>query len=107
MTKKPNLSVEVLDEACELSLAELCQACTVHAETIIAMVEEGLLEPRGPSPGEWRFSGTALRRVEISLRLQQDLRVNLAGTALAIELLEEIDRMRERLRRLGEEPPRY
>lgn len=106
MTKKPTLSVEVLDETSELSLAELCQACAVRAETIIAMVEEGLLEPRGPSPGEWRFSGPALRRVEISLHLQRDLRVNLAGTALAIELLEEIERLRERLRRLGEEPLR-
>lgn len=103
MANKRNQSVEVLDESCELSLAELCNACTVRAETIIAMVEEGLLEPRGPSPVEWRFPGPTLRRVEITLRLQQDLRVNLAGAALAVELLEEIERLRNRLLRLSGE----
>jgi chaperone modulatory protein CbpM len=102
MTNKLNLSVEVLDESCEIRLAELCQACAVRAETIIAMVEEGLLEPRGSTPVEWRFSGPTLRRVEITLRLQQDLRVNLAGAALAVELLEEIERLQDRLQRLDE-----
>jgi chaperone modulatory protein CbpM len=100
MSKEAKLSVELLDEYCEISLAELCRTCAVRADNIIDMVEEGLLEPQGASPAEWRFSGTTLRRVEISVRLQQDLRVNLPGAALAVELLEEIERLRERLLRL-------
>ncbi len=102
MPDKLNLTVEVLDESYEIGLAELCQACAVRTETIISMVEEGLLEPRGSTPVDWRFSGPTLRRVEITLRLQQDLRVNLAGAALAVELLEEIERLRDRLHRLDE-----
>lgn len=102
MPDKLNLTVEVLDETYEIGLAELCQACAVRTETIISMVEEGFLEPRGSTPVDWRFSGPTLRRVEITLRLQQDLRVNLAGAALAVELLEEIERLRDRLLRLDE-----
>ena len=100
MTNQLSYSVEILDDSCELSLAELCQICSLRTQNIIEMVEEGLLEPRGSNPEEWHFSGPTLRRVEVSVRLQQDLRVNLPGAALAVELLEEIQRLRERLHRL-------
>lgn len=102
MAKQPFENIEVLDETYELSLVELCQSCTVRTETIIAMVEEGLIEPLGTTQAEWRFTGPALHRVEMTLRLQRDLEINLSGAVLAVELLEEIDRLRERLRILDE-----
>ena len=98
MSKK-SMQIEILDEFFDFSLAELCQCCTVQAETIIDMVEEGLLSPSGSSPADWRFSGTAQRHVEITLHLQRDLRVNLPGAALALELIEEIESLRNQLRR--------
>lgn len=88
----------LIDEEQELSLRELCRACGLHAEELIAMVEEGLLEPRGESPARWRFPATALRRVQIAIRLQRDLHVNLAGAAVAVDLIEELRRLRARLR---------
>ncbi len=97
MSEKTSITVELIDESYELSLAELCRCCTVQAETIIEMVDEGLLEPRGASPAQWRFAGPALRRVEMTLNLQRDLRVNLPGAVLAIELMDEIRRLHERL----------
>lgn len=33
------------------------------------------------------------------MRMQQDLQINLAGVALALDLMEEIEAMRERLHR--------
>jgi len=48
---------------------------------------------------EWRFSGTALRRTRLALRLERDLELNLAGVALALDLMEEVERLR---RALGE-----
>jgi len=101
MPEKKYLTVDVLDDNYELSLADLCRCCSVQADTIIAMVEEGMLSPAGLSPTDWRFSGTALHHVEITLNLQRDLHVNLAGAALALELLEEIEELRCRLRLLG------
>jgi chaperone modulatory protein CbpM len=96
----PTLSGTILDETAELSLGELCRACAIHAEAIINMVEEGVLEPQGSEPHSWRFSATAIRRVEIALRLQRDLQINLAGAALALDLLEERQRLRARARSL-------
>ncbi len=96
MTEK-SAPIEVIDENFEFSLADLCKCCTVQAETIIEMVEEGMLSPTGKSPSEWRFSGTAQRHVEITLHLQRDLRVNLPGAALALELMEEIEYLQRKL----------
>ena len=96
-----SIHIDVLDEHFEFTLADLCRCCTVEAETIIAMVEEGMLSPAGSSPSDWRFSGMAQRHVEITLHLQRDLRVNLPGAALALELIEENERLRRKLRIRG------
>lgn len=89
----------VIDDGLDMSLRELCQACGVSADSIIDMVEEGLIDPLGGhNPCHWRFRGNALNRVQITLRLQRDLRINLAGAALVLDLLEELEefrRMRE------------
>ncbi|WP_299584860.1 chaperone modulator CbpM [uncultured Microbulbifer sp.] len=89
----------LLDEESELSLSELCRACGVPAERIIALVEEGVIEPR-QRESQWHFSGICVRRVRRAYTLERDLGVNLAGAALAIELLEEIERLQAHLARL-------
>lgn len=107
MKQADNDIIEILDENFEMSMGELCQSCTVKAETIIEMVEEGLIEPlhevRHKPTVQWRFGGPSLRRVNVAIRLQRDLRVNLAGASLAIELLEEIERLKQRLMIFNEE----
>lgn len=94
------LQGEVMDEELELTLAELSAACRLPAEHLLEMVEYGLIEPLGGEPSRWRFSGISVQRVRCAQRLRRDLGVNLAGAALALDLLEEIDRLRARLRRL-------
>lgn len=101
----PTVSGAVLDEGIELTLVELCHACTIHAQQVMEMVEEGLLEPHGGTPDDWRFSGTALWRVQTALRLQRDLELNLAGAALVVELLEELRQLRQRVRLLEQRLP--
>ncbi|GMR06916.1 MAG: hypothetical protein BMS9Abin25_1554 [Gammaproteobacteria bacterium] len=96
-----SMNIEIIDEHFEFTLVELCECCTVKEEIIIAMVEEGMLSPAGSSPTDWRFTGIAQRHVEITLHLQRDLRVNLPGAALALELMEEIDLLRRQLQRKG------
>jgi len=91
------LSGMILDDQARLSLEELCEICNISAETIVDMIEEGLLEPQGRRPGEWRFKCYEVRRVQVALRLQQDLRVNLPGAALIIDLLEELEELRRRM----------
>ena len=92
------MSVEVVDETVDFTTAELCRSCGVHAEIIVEMVEHGILEPRGTTHTRWSFRGNSLRRATTALRLQRDLGVNLAGAALALDLIDEIHTLRRRLR---------
>ena len=99
MTEKI-LSGILLDDETELSLNDLCRACSSSAEWVIALVEEGALEPVGYEQTRWRFTGTSLQKAHTAMRLQRDLGINLAGIALALDLLDEMETMRARLRRL-------
>jgi chaperone modulatory protein CbpM len=67
---------------------------------VYELVEEGVLEPAGRDPQRWRFHGISVRRVRCAQRLEQDLGVNVAGAAVVLDLLEELERLRSRLRRL-------
>lgn len=91
---------EILDENLELSLTDLAHRGSVHIEIIIELVEEGVLEPQGRSPEQWRFTGPDLIRLRRAINLQRDLELNLPGIALAMELLDELDELRSRLRQL-------
>ena len=90
---------QIIEEESALSLGELCRACGVTAEEVLSLVDEGVVEPRGPEPLAWRFESISIRRVRSAPRLRRDLGVNLAGVALALELIEELDRLRARLQR--------
>ncbi|MDB5779107.1 MAG: transcriptional regulator, MerR family [Polaromonas sp.] len=90
----------ILEDQTELSLDDLCRACAAQAGRIVELVDEGLLAPAGTAPDEWRFTGVHLHRARVALRLESDLGVNLAGAALALELLDELGDLRERVRRL-------
>lgn len=96
--KQPTcLTGAVLEEQEPLTLADLCRACTVHAERIIELVDEGVIEPIGRDPARWRFHGANLRRVRVALHLQRDLGVNVAGVALALDLMEEMEQLRRHI----------
>ena len=97
----PLLTGELLDESTWLSLGELARICSLDAEYLLEMVEEGVLEPRGAEMQAWRFSPAAISRIQVVLHLRRDLGVNLAGAALALDLLEEMERLHARLRDLG------
>ncbi|MCK9389442.1 MAG: chaperone modulator CbpM [Sulfuritalea sp.] len=91
----------VVEEEVQLTLVELCQACSAEQEHVLAWVFEGVLEPVGESPQDWRFSGDSLRRARQALRLSRDLEINPPGVALALDLLDEIAALRARLLRAG------
>ena len=94
------LTGRILENETRLSLRQLCDACAVHAEYIIELVDEGYIEPSGVEKSHWCFSGITIKRVCKAKRLQRDLGINLAGVALAIELMDEIEHLRARLRRM-------
>jgi chaperone modulatory protein CbpM len=91
----------VVEEQVQLTLIELCQACSAEQEHVLTWVFEGVLEPAGDSPQDWRFGGESLRRARLALRLSRDLEINPPGVALALDLLDEIAALRARLQRAG------
>lgn len=97
----PELSVTLVDEQNALTLTELSHACSVQSGYIIELVDEGLITPQimteEHEPHCWRFTGIQMHRARMALRLQSDLGVNLAGVALALQLLDEIETLRMRL----------
>lgn len=96
----PLLLGEVLEEEQELTLRDLCRACRLPAEQLLEMIEEGIAEPIGRDVSRWRFHGISVRRVRCAVKLHRDLGVNWAGAALALDLLDEMRRLRTRLSRL-------
>ena len=96
--KQKILNGILLDEQTEISLNDLCLVCSSSAEWIIELVEVGVLEPLNHQQTQWRFSGNCLQRARTAMRLQRDLDINLAGVALALDLLDEIETLEARLR---------
>jgi chaperone modulatory protein CbpM len=95
--EKESLSGEIFEEYTVLSVDDLSRLCAVDKTYIVELVEEGVLSVIEIESSEWRFQGTALRRARMALRLQRDLEINLPGVALALELLEELERLRREL----------
>ncbi|HEU4853950.1 MAG TPA: chaperone modulator CbpM [Nitrosospira sp.] len=96
-------SVMIIDEQHALTLAEFSHACAVQTGYIIELVDEGLLTPETEEEHEphlWRFASDQMRRARAALRLQNDLGINLAGVALALQLLDEIETLQQRLNAL-------
>lgn len=94
MSQRNPLSGIVLDEHVTLTLHEVCEICGVDEPVVVDMVKEGIAEPVSYETSRWEFSGVAVTRMRVAYRLQRDLHVNLAGAALALELLEEIESLR-------------
>jgi chaperone modulatory protein CbpM len=95
---KKMLVGELLDEQIEWTLSELCLVCNRQEEWIINLVDEGMLNPLGENQENWRFSGTSISRVHTAMRLEHDLGINIAGVALVIELIDEVEKLRYRLK---------
>jgi len=103
INKSANLTIKgvILDEQSDITLDDMCRACRVEQRTIIALIEEGIVEPRVRNESPWRFSSTTLPHVSRALRLQRDFELNPAGVAFALDLLNEIEELRNRLKIRG------
>ncbi|OGV38747.1 MAG: hypothetical protein A3F46_06585 [Legionellales bacterium RIFCSPHIGHO2_12_FULL_42_9] len=71
-------------------------------ETILEIVNEGIIPVQHDDDDyeEWRFDDDACRRIRLVLQLNRDLGVNVAGAALVLELLNEIEELHSLLAHL-------
>ena len=91
------IEASVVENEVHMNINELSHASRTPQELIMSWVSEGVLSPVGSSPQDWRFSGDSLRRAKTAAHLTHDLDLNVPGVALALELLDEIARLRARL----------
>jgi chaperone modulatory protein CbpM len=95
MAEQDTLRGQLIEEETLISVDELCHHCTVRVEEVITYVQEGILDPQDDAVirehvDTWQFHISSVRRVQTVVHLQRDLGVNLAGAALALELLDRI-----------------
>lgn len=85
-----------LDEDC-LTLEALSRLAAVQTEWITRHIEAGLLDAvRGTNAVEWRFTSLALQRVRRMRELERDFDAVPELAALVADLLEELDRLRNK-----------
>ncbi|GMU71125.1 MAG: MerR family transcriptional regulator [Burkholderiales bacterium] len=81
-----------------LTLVELCRASAAHEDEVRAWIDEGALAPDETIAGEWRFAATTLRRARTAARLAHDFEIDAPAVALVLGLMDEIERLKARLR---------
>jgi chaperone modulatory protein CbpM len=97
--RSPALRGSIVEDELTLTTIELSRASRTSESHVEMWVAEGVLQPSGASREEWRFSGRSLARMRTAMRLARDLEINSSGVALALDLLDEIERLEARLRR--------
>jgi chaperone modulatory protein CbpM len=90
---------EVLGEAA-FTADDLARACGVDAGWVRERVEAGVLQVN-PATGEWRFDSTTVVRARRIRRLEAGFEADPQLAALTVDLIEEVDRLRQRLRALA------
>ncbi len=78
-----------------LSLNELCEITVMPKDTIIEIVEHGIIEPQGRDPESWQFDIHMLVTTRRAVRLYRDLEIDWSGIAFALSLLDELEELRE------------
>lgn len=82
-----------------ISLVRLCHGYQLPLEKLLLMVEYGIIEPLNARSShiKWQFSIDCIERIQTAINLENDLEINMAGTALVLELLDEIKLLRRKL----------
>ena len=87
----------IIERQTPLDLEELAQAVHIRHEIIIEMVDNHLVEPAGKTPETWQFDDICFKRVKVAASFYRDLEINMQGIALALDLLEKIERLENRI----------
>jgi len=91
---------EIVINTPSYSLHQLSVLCDVHHEYLVDLIALGIINAEGDHPSHWLFSYSAVLRINKAMRLQRDFALDQQGLALALELLDEIERLRIQVARL-------
>jgi chaperone modulatory protein CbpM len=96
--QQTSVSAEIVNETTTCSVEELCRACGADANWIAMIVEHGVIEPISGDQTTWKFTTISAVRAAKARRLERDLDLNVPGIAVVLDLLDEIERLKARLK---------
>ena len=91
----------------QLDMNELCQINQFTYEIVVEIVELGIIEQSSLEPNNWRFNSYMVATIHKALRLHHDLDIDWPGVAVALNLLEELDQLRDENKRLQQRLGRF
>lgn len=85
------------DEWAYISTVELSQSLGVSSTLIEEIIELGIVQRNINQDNQLVFSGHEIYRIRKVIRLNRDLGVNTEGAALILDLLEQIEQLKQKL----------
>ena len=76
----------------------ICSSHEISNEILSDMVSWGIATPSGTTLKKWLFSQDDYDRIGCASRFNKDLDINIPGAAMALELLDELDKIRRELK---------
>ncbi|KTD22546.1 chaperone modulator CbpM [Legionella londiniensis] len=98
MDDKEILTGTLLDESTTISFLEVCRQYQLPQELLFELIEHGIIQVQGKNIKQMRFDYRMLSRIQSAARLKEDLGINLPGIAVILDLLEELQQIRDELR---------
>lgn len=95
------LTGSVIGDEAVLSLEDFARACPAEVSWIAELVALDVLSPEGVERLNWRFRATDLTCARRVARLQRDFDASFDAAAVMLDLLDQIEQLRARLKRAG------
>jgi DNA-binding transcriptional MerR regulator len=83
-----------------LTLEQLSESAELRPALVEKFMQHGLIEPAADQAPHLLFPISCIERVRRITRLRRDLRVNLAGVAVILEMRQHIEELQKELERL-------
>lgn len=87
----------IMDETTTVTFVEICEQYDIPEDFLVEMIEFGLIEPGVEDIKQATFDCQSLVRIQSAKRLKRDLGMNMPGIALALDLLDKLDRLQDEL----------
>lgn len=95
MEEQYTITAVIVDE--QITYTKISQEFNIPESLLLEMEEQGLFKPILAANSQPVVNQQALNRIQAACRIHQDLQVNLPGVALALELLDELEVLRQQL----------
>lgn len=90
-----------------LTVTEFCLHTGLSQSELTEIVGLGVVEPASSAQHEWYFDDQALNICRRAQRLRRELEIDWAGIAVALSLLDKIDRLSSENRQLSQRLSRF